>query len=128
MNQQNFADISTMASATPGFRRVFIRDLVLQFPGLDPVDEVRCAAVIRPRRHRLLDPFRNHLLRPLASPARLRPQQFRQSEAFRQPATLHVPFFDDARRSVRRCSRCAPATLAVASYLLGDRDDYIVVV
>ena len=29
MNQQNFADISTMASATPGFRRVFIRDLVL---------------------------------------------------------------------------------------------------
>jgi len=29
MNQQNFADISTMASATPEFRRVFIRDLVL---------------------------------------------------------------------------------------------------
>ena len=29
MNQQNFADISTMASATRGLRRVFIRDLVL---------------------------------------------------------------------------------------------------
>ena len=29
MNQQNFAYISTMASATRGLRRVFIRDLVL---------------------------------------------------------------------------------------------------
>ena len=29
MNQQNFADISTMASATRGLRRVFIRGLVL---------------------------------------------------------------------------------------------------
>ena len=29
MNQQNFADMSTMASATRGLRRVFIRDLVL---------------------------------------------------------------------------------------------------
>ena len=29
MNQQNFADVSTMASATRGLRRVFIRDLVL---------------------------------------------------------------------------------------------------
>ena len=29
MNQQNFADISNMASATRGLRRVFIRDLVL---------------------------------------------------------------------------------------------------
>ena len=29
MNQQNFGDISTMASATLGLRRVFIRDLVL---------------------------------------------------------------------------------------------------
>ncbi|MEC8546565.1 MAG: dihydroneopterin aldolase [Pseudomonadota bacterium] len=29
MNQQNFSDISTMASATWGLRRVFIRDLVL---------------------------------------------------------------------------------------------------
>ena len=29
MNQQNFADISNMASATRGLRRVFIRDLLL---------------------------------------------------------------------------------------------------
>ena len=47
MNQQNFADISTMASATRGLRRVFIRDLVLPARiGIHDHERERAQAVI----------------------------------------------------------------------------------